>query len=299
MNPWEDGARTLTLDDARRMIAEVFPDLGGAAVRVLGAGWDNTAFLVDERVVVRVAMRPMAASLLDVERRVLSALPALPLEIPRPRWYAPEAPGWPFPLAGYPVLAGEMLAEVSDPRVRAEAGGPLGSFLAALHGCSPPYGTPEDLLRRVDAAYRWPTVVTRAEALRSRDPAFPADALLAVAGACRDAPAYGGPLVPCHGDLYARHVLVDEQGRAAGVIDWGDTHRGDPAVDLAASWHVVPPDGRTAFWEAYGPVDPATLQRARFRAVFHVICEWWYGVEQGDASWRDEAARGAGWVLAE
>lgn len=35
-----------------------------------------------------------------------------------------------------------------------------------------------------------------------------------------------------HGDLYARHLLI-QNGKIAGIIDWGDMHIGDVAVDLA------------------------------------------------------------------
>ena len=38
--------------------------------------------------------------------------------------------------------------------------------------------------------------------------------------------------VPIHGDLYAGHVMVDEAGRATGIIDWTEGRVGDPAVDL-------------------------------------------------------------------
>jgi Ser/Thr protein kinase RdoA (MazF antagonist) len=44
-----------------------------------------------------------------------------------------------------------------------------------------------------------------------------------------------------HGDLYARHVLVDERGALSGVIDWGDIHLGDPAIDLAIAHLVLRP----------------------------------------------------------
>ena len=40
-------------------------------------------------------------------------------------------------------------------------------------------------------------------------------------------------LVLVHGDFYSRHVLVDETGGMAGVIDFGDLHVGHPAVDLS------------------------------------------------------------------
>ena len=297
MKPWLDGALTLTRALASEIVAEAFPDLAGAALAELGAGWDNTAYLVDGRVVVRIAMRPLAASLLEIERSVLGALPELPLRIPRPAWFAPRTSTWPFPLAAYPVLHGRMIALVEDGPARAAVGGPLGAFLAALRAVPPPDGMPVDLLRRVDLHHRLPMVLDRIAWLGARDAAFPAEALAALARDLVGTPPWGGPLVSCHGDLYARHVLVDEVGRATGVIDWGDVHRGDPAVDLAVLWHVVPPEGRAAFRDAYGPIDADTLARARFRAVFHATAEWWYGVEEGYASWRDEAVRGARWVL--
>jgi aminoglycoside phosphotransferase (APT) family kinase protein len=35
-----------------------------------------------------------------------------------------------------------------------------------------------------------------------------------------------------HGDLHVRHLLVDEAGALAGVIDWGEVCRGHPASEL-------------------------------------------------------------------
>jgi aminoglycoside phosphotransferase (APT) family kinase protein len=69
-----------------------------------------------------------------------------------------------------------------------------------------------------------------------------------------------------HGDLHFRHVLVD--GRAAsGVIDWGDVCRSDPAIDLPLLWSFVPPAGRGAFLDVYGPVNDTQLLRARVLAI--------------------------------
>jgi aminoglycoside phosphotransferase (APT) family kinase protein len=61
-------------------------------------------------------------------------------------------------------------------------------------------------------------------------------------------------------------VLVE--GRAvSGVIDWGDVCRSDPAIDLPLLWSFVPPKGRQAFLDAYGPVNEAQLVRARVLAL--------------------------------
>lgn len=36
-----------------------------------------------------------------------------------------------------------------------------------------------------------------------------------------------------HGDLHAGHLLLDEDGRVTGILDWTEAHVGDPATDFA------------------------------------------------------------------
>jgi hypothetical protein len=54
-------------------------------------------------------------------------------------------------------------------------------------------------------------------------------------GAADDGPGRGA-LVLCHGDLHVRHLLIDGDGSAAGVIDWGDLCLADAAVDLSIAY---------------------------------------------------------------
>ena len=73
-----------------------------------------------------------------------------------------------------------------------------------------------------------------------------------------------------HGDLHIRHVLVADgrtAPRASGVIDWGDTGLGDPAMDLAIGFMAFAGPVRQAFLDAYGPADDERLLRARTLAV--------------------------------
>ena len=37
-----------------------------------------------------------------------------------------------------------------------------------------------------------------------------------------------------HGDLYCRHIIVDEKLEPTGLIDFGDMFFGDPGIDLSA-----------------------------------------------------------------
>jgi aminoglycoside phosphotransferase (APT) family kinase protein len=85
-----------------------------------------------------------------------------------------------------------------------------------------------------------------------------------------------------HGDLHPRHVIVGPRGELAGVIDWGDSHAGDPALDLAIAFTFLPRDARETFRVAYGAVDDASWDRARFRALHYGAHLTRYGKTVGD-----------------
>jgi aminoglycoside phosphotransferase (APT) family kinase protein len=86
-------------------------------------------------------------------------------------------------------------------------------------------------------------------------------------------------------------VLIDG-GRASGVIDWIDLCRADPAIDLPLLWSFVPPSGRRAFLDEYGPVDDAQLLRARLLAVFLAAVLARYGRAEGHGAIEREALAG-------
>jgi aminoglycoside phosphotransferase (APT) family kinase protein len=73
-----------------------------------------------------------------------------------------------------------------------------------------------------------------------------------------------GPRVPrtwVHGDLHPRNLVVRDR-RLVGLIDWGDVHGGDPAVDLASVWMLLPVALHDVVRERLA-VDDDTWQRAR------------------------------------
>ena len=142
--------------------------------------------------------------------------------------------------------------------LRRGLGRPLGEFLRALHA-DPGDGLPEDPLGRADMAKRVRMARERLAAVGEPAP----EALFAAALAL---PAPVATSLT-HGDLHLRHLLVDAAGRAAGVIDFGDVCRADPAIDMALYWCLLPPAGRAEFRAAYGPVSDAQLLRARVLAV--------------------------------
>ena len=77
-------------------------------------------------------------------------------------------------------------------------------------------------------------------------------------------------------------MLIDGSGRPSGIIDWGDVHLGERAVDLSVAYGLFDAHTRRSFWSAYGPVSPATRDRARFRSLHSSLCLLHYGHAVGD-----------------
>ena len=85
MTPAWTAECVVSADLARSLIEGQFPTLAPARVQLLGAGWDNTAFRVNEGYVFRFPRRAFAVQFLEAETHLLPALaPRLPLRIPTP-----------------------------------------------------------------------------------------------------------------------------------------------------------------------------------------------------------------------
>jgi aminoglycoside phosphotransferase (APT) family kinase protein len=288
---------------ARRVLEAQFPSLAPVTLAPFGVGWDNTAYLVNRAIVVRFPRRAVAVPLLETEGKLLPRLgPRLPLPVPAPTlWGCPSdevRTPWPLSLLflGYPLLPGQTACRAAlDDGGRVRLAPAIGGFLRALHAIpveeAIAWGAGPDTIGRADVGLRAPRA--RAELARLSDAELPAarPALAAVIDDAAAAPVAERRAL-LHGDLYARHLLVDADGpRLCGVIDWGDVHVGHPGVDLAIACGFLPPAARDAFVEAYGQEpDADTWRLARLRAVYHGFAVLRYGRASGDADLAREGA---------
>jgi aminoglycoside phosphotransferase (APT) family kinase protein len=287
-----DADHELTADQAAELIVRQFPGLEPVHIEMIGVGWDNVAFRVNERWVFRFPRRKLGTDLIVNESRILPLLaPALPLPIPAPRFFGRAEGDYPYDFAGYALIPGETACcrQWTDTE-RVETAADLARFLAALHSIPIPTGAtwaPGDLLRRADLPYRAPKLKERLQSLQGLVDEVDAARLCDLVDRLVQTPPHGGP--PCwqHGDLYPRHLLADDRGRLCGVIDWGDVHLGDPAGDLAIVYTFLPAVAHDRFWHTYGPADEATKNRARFRAIHYGAILTTYGREIGDAPIRE------------
>lgn len=221
----------------------------------LGEGWDSTAELVDGWV-ERRPRRPEIGPQLLRESVVMPWLaPLLPLPVPVPVAVSRE------PL----VVRHELVPGAEVPTLNAVQGRQLGEFLLALHAVP----VAEAVRRGVGRSplpverFRAEVRVPGGEELLARIDGLPADTLV-------------------HGDLGPEHVL-GQGGVLTGVIDFGDLHIGDAAIDLAWALHSTPPEFANALTQAYGVTD-ALRERA---LIWHQLGPWHevlYGNDIGDPS---------------
>jgi aminoglycoside phosphotransferase (APT) family kinase protein len=259
---------TVDAELVRELIHEQFNWEVGS-LRLLGEGWDNTVWLVDERWTFRFPRRSVVVSGIENEMAVLPHLaPLLPFPIPNPTFLGrPTAAfGWPF--YGAPFLPGRELAEAGlDNEPLIALARPLAGFLRALHTIELDAELPVDPIGRADMAVRVPRAIEFLDEVEGlglwRRPPVVADLL----ASALELPAPQTTAI-VHGDLHLRHLLVDERSEPAAVIDWIDVSRNDPCVDLVLYWSALPPRGRAEFLDAYGTLTEAQLLRGRVLALF-------------------------------
>ncbi|HZS36956.1 MAG TPA: phosphotransferase [Polyangia bacterium] len=253
---------------AAALIDRQFPELRPARAEPAGEGWDNFAFRVNGSLMFRFPRRELAVDWIVKEHRFLPRIaPLLPLPAPIPKWLGHADLDYPWPFLGHEMVPGETAcgADLND-RERAECAAPLARFLAALHRI-PVEDAPPDRFARLDAE----RLISRA---RTNFNAMQSKGLISDIGRLNDLlksvePLHPEPPVLVHGDMYVRHLLLNESRKLCGVIDWGDLHASDPAIDLAIAHSFLPPSAHAAFRAAYGPIPDVRWRWAKWRALYH------------------------------
>jgi aminoglycoside phosphotransferase (APT) family kinase protein len=271
------------VDVDERLVRGLLAQLGleDARLRKLAEGWDNSVWVVDERYVFRFPRREVAIPGVERELRMLPKLaPLLPLPVPRPAFVGKPTDGYPWPFFGAELIPGieAGMAEL-DGEARLEVALELAAFLRALHTVELDEPLPLDPNGRTDMPKR---ARMAREELHELDRLGLWQAPSKLSGFLTEAERLPPPgaLAVVHGDLHFRHLLVNGHA-ASGVIDWGDVCRADPAIDLPLFWSFVPPEGRGAFLDAYGPVNETQLLRARVLSIQLCAVLAHYGHDEG------------------
>jgi aminoglycoside phosphotransferase (APT) family kinase protein len=268
----------LTAELVRELLRDQHPDLADRPLTLGARGWDNQLWRLGDDLAVRLPWQTGAAdSLLLKENTWLPALaPLLPLPVPVPQRLGQPSARYPHPWIVTTWVPGTP-ADRAPATCSGSAADALAAFLAALHQPAP-VGAPEGrgrggALRQVARGVAWQfkamTDLYTAVAENEQEPAPDPEAIRAIWDDAVAAPRWEGPPLWLHGDLHPANVLTAD-GNFCGVVDFGDLCAGDPALDIAACWILLPDHEAIERFQSAYPLaaGDATWRRARGWAVW-------------------------------
>lgn len=212
---------------------------------------------VDEHGVPWIVRTPRRADVLEraaVERRALDLVgPRLPVAVPDWRVFSPQVIAYPR-LGGNPAAVIDMevggyvwrFDETAPPDVFLET---LASVLATLHGIEHNAAVAAELPVRQPRQVRdtWSEQMDRAR-----------EVLDVPAPVCRrwqmwiaDDSYWPEHSVLIHGDLHPAHILVDDEGRVTGLLDWTEAQVADAATDFTLQFATMGHQQLSALLERY------------------------------------------------
>lgn len=246
---------------------------------LLGEGFDNIAFLINNSLVFRFPRRELGILCLENEIALLPYL-AKKVHFPfsHPTFIGKPSTLYPFPFAGYTFLPGQMLSDTPAALVDdLEFAQHLGQWLQELHSIA--VINEHKLLIKGDQSWRL-NIEQRTDVLLQNIEKykeiylqyhFDTEKLAQIMhffktrGFINDRQCY------LHADLYPKHILVNKQKKLSALIDWGDTHIGHPGIDLSVAIMIFSDEALEHFFAHYRNVDQNTKTIAIFRAFCHAM----------------------------
>lgn len=278
----------ISAENIKKILLQQF-SLEAQSLKLLGEGWDNAVYLVNEELVFRFPRRKIAVALIEREMRVLPKLKKfLSLAVPEPIYLGKPSHEFQAPFYAHPLIEGVSGCRVllTPEQYRATAR-TLAAFLKYLHNldletldldkkdCEPEYN-------RLNLDLLWANLCERYEQIESK---YNLNKFRNMIDALyHNASKYEGKKVlPClvHNDLYHRHLIFNNNILTA-VIDWGDCCVGDPVVDLGIVYQFLPQDVHDDFYSVYGTVKPVNKNYAQFLGLYSAIALLWFGDNRND-----------------
>lgn len=275
----------VSLKLAEQLIKEQFPKVDLEKVSQIGEGFDNTVIQLNEEYVFRFPRRPIAVTLIQVENKLLPSLAGnLPLAIPEPIFFGKPSCNYPYPFTGYKLVKGYLpVNESMESKISSAIR--LAHFLKVLHHFpvqkAKQLGVQYDGMRRLDVSFRQRSLNDELSTLVTLGYSEQANAVRNYLKEL-DFPHTESYNTLVHGDIHVRNILLDSEGVLAGVIDWGDVHIGNPAIDLSFLYSYFPKEARRAFFEIYGDIEAELENLSRFRAIYMLVKLLVYGIDRED-----------------
>ena len=260
-------------------------------IELLDSGWDNVVYLVNKTFIFRFPRREFG---LDCIANEITFLPFIKehvsFPLSSPNWVGKPSSQYPYPYAGYEMLKGLALSD--QPPVLIDSA-PFAKVLA--HWLRELHQLPVTLaqIEAVKGEYEWKVnVFHRLTGVKDNltkygkyydDAGLHRERLLQTIKIMESWNFTPSKRCFVHGDLYARHIIVDDQSMPKGIIDWGDIHIGHPGIDLAVGM-IFTPEVFQEFLSSYGAIDEETHRILLFHCFCHGMSFLPYTFEQNKAN---------------
>lgn len=255
-------------------------------IKLIGEGFDNVAYLINNQIVFRFPRREIAVKLLQTELELLPYIASkISFNIPTPQFIGKPSESYPFPFAGYFKILGSSLCDITKPLVDSKTlAKELASWLKELHSIE----IKTDYKYNIEDNWRLDTknrlekateFINQYKTLYAANGFNPPE-LIEVIQSFHTLKFKSFKPCHIHGDLYYKHIMVDENLQATGLIDWGDTHVGHPGIDIAAALMIFTDRTLEEFFQTYGPVDKKV---PAFRSLCHGLTLLPYAAKQQDS----------------
>lgn len=214
------------------LIESAFPELNINEYRTIDRGWDNYVIIVNESYTFKIPRRPEVSITLAKEIDITSCLDDCPAPIPR---FIFKGEAFGNLVAGYEYFQGKPLKSLK--KMGESLSASLLEFLNYLYSKSNDDCVLGSLGEGSTEAWMDVVRTNRDEFFDAILPYTPDDILSGLAykfdsflnGLCDTL-----DVSLIHGDLHEYNVLVDGRtGALIGIIDWGESFMGDPALDFA------------------------------------------------------------------
>jgi aminoglycoside phosphotransferase (APT) family kinase protein len=279
----------------RNILANQFPQLIIVSIKLIGEGWDNRVYLVNEQIIFRFPRRKVAVELITRENKLLPNLPQFcDLTIPIPIFIGQASADYPYIFQGYNLISGTSgyLANLSNDERNLSLPA-IAKFLRQLHsidsqkaillGAEPQVFDRTEMDRAITVLQeRVKTIIDKN--ICAINPELFQEEINTVKNLKLDF----SEKCLVHGDLDCRHLLFKDK-KLVGIIDWGDTGINHKAVDLSIIWNFYPTTQHTQFFEIYGEVDTVSWQYARFLGLYSAFTQILYGHDINDLALFSEA----------
>jgi len=267
MNIWDENVGLKPID-VIKLLEEQFK-MKIENICLIANGWDNDVYKINNKYLFRFPRRDFAKDLIEKEGNALPIIKQyVNIPLPTPVFFGNPTNYYPYRFLGYNYLNDLSIEDIVSINA-IDSISVLATFLLQLH--TVPIIKVESIvgyddLDRLNVKKRKGILIENASKIKDMG-IYDTLELESYIDNLADIKLDNEKTL-VHGDMHIRNLLYNIDGVVSSVIDFGDIHIGHRACDISIVYSIIPSEYRNIFFKKYGDVSSATLEFAKFRAIF-------------------------------